>query len=1039
MLRPGLLLAWAVVAVAMLAALAPVVATTSTAPASRSSEASTPPAAPPNGTGASVARTFFVGNETSAPTDVVPGNGGLPYCVAYDALHDRLYVGNWATNFLTVLNASTRSVEGYIPVAVNGTEAVLVANDSLYVVGWNLVLVQVFNLTTEAPIANITTGAGPWAMAFNPQQGLVYVTMDSTNLLTAISDANHTVWRQQPVRASPQSVAYDPQSHEVFVGDDGNDVTVLNASTLAFVTNLTVGAAPWSMAYDAATGQVYVANQDDASFSVIDGSTNTVLGTYGLGTDPNGTAIDPTGAWVYIANGRADNITAIATSNFSDRRDLRLGAGPTGIAYDGATGELVTTNFETNNLSFVDPGTGRINATVVNGVTPTGLAYDPDDGLSYVEDSSGNYVVGLNVSTGAWTPRIPVPAGPSLLRYDPTHDSLWALSPPSGALVRIDPSSDTVVARYAVGYAGIGFAIDDRDGLAFVSFSSSSSVEEFSLANGSALGSWSFLDPTALTYCPATHLLYVLDGFASERITAVAPTSGTTLARAGTGLLASGIVCDPFGRDVYVTNAGSLNVTALDAVTLASAGAIAAPIDGTGADYDWRNAELAVSATFNLPTTGYASDPDALTLLGTVNRTSAGSVSVGAGANVVVYDASADGFLTANSLSGTLSRVAPGTPPPRLASVTVAPTARAIQSGATDPFNGSGVSDYGIPLLEGAQLLWTCVPSDLGTVTPPTERVVNFTAGPTAQNGSLVLTVHYGGQNASASAAIEVLPAPPSPLASVALSPASASLYVGSVLNLTASALLADGDPAPPTTGFVWSVSPATLGTLNTTSGTAVGFTGRAAGHGELFVTAFGPGAPVSTTANLTVTLAPSTTVARVVLALGSLGPITWGSSTPVVAYAYSLDGTNLTNVAAFDWSLVAPAAGSLQPNGTSVNYLAPARNATDVLSVSASFKGTSANASLTLTVIPVPAPIGPEPSHNAPSFWTQRVGPLPGWAWAALGGAAVIAAIAVVALRRRGPPAGAPEVADDETPPLEEGGGPSPSSDVELTDEGPA
>ena len=1010
-----------VAALAVLAALPPVAPPAAATPVRHSGASQlAPPLAPP-GSPATVTTTFFVGNETSTNGNVLPGDGLLPYCVAFDPAHDRLYVGNWGTNFVTVLNATTRAVESYFPVGVNGTEALLVANDSLYVVGWNLVLVQVFNLTTLSLVANVNAGSGPWAEAFNPQQGLVYVTMDSSNALEAISDANHSVVIDQPVRASPQSVAYDPASHEVFVGDDGDTVSVLNATTLAYVTNLTVGAAPWSMVYDPANGRVYVANQDNASFSVIDGQANALLGTYGLGAAPNATALDPTGSWLYIANGDGNNITAVNTSNLSDRRDLRLGAGPTGLAYDGALGELVTTNFETNNLTFLDPTTGRIDATVVNGVTPSGLAYDPSDGLAYVADGSGNSVVGLNTTSGAWTRRIAVPAGPALLRYDASTRDLWALSPPSAALVRIDPVNGTVLDRYSVEYGAVGLAIDAHDGLAFVSSTRSSTVAELTLGNGSTVGSLDFLDPTALTYCPSTGLLYVLDGFASERVSAVDPASGRTLARAGVGLIASGIVCDPFGRDIFVSNSGSANVTVLDAHTLAEAGAISVAIGGTGADYDWRNAELAISSTFNPPTSGHASDPDPLTLLGTVNRTSAGVVTVGAGADSVLFLPPADGFLVANALSGTLSLVAPGTPPPTLVSVTVTPTARAIQSGATDPFNGSTVSDYGIPLLEGLTLAWTCVPSSLGTVLPPDAPTVKFTAGATAQNGSLVLTVTYGTSTVTASAAIEVLPAPPSPLATVTVSPTNVSVYVGATAALTATARLLNGDPAPPSTGFVWSVSPASIGSLNVTTGTSVALTGRAPGTGQLLVTAFGNGAPVSATANVTITLSPGSSVALVVIAPGPRLNVTWGSSTAVHAFAYSLNGTNLSTMASFAWSLTAPPSGSLQPNGTGVNYLAPSRNATDVLSVSASYRGTESNASITIGVIAIP-PSSYIPPGPAPSPWTAPLGPLPAWEWLVIVLAAG-AVVGVLAWRRRGRRVVEAEVIEEPSPPSSEPG----------------
>ncbi len=1001
---------------------------------------------PGNGSAASVERTYFLRNESDAAGNVVPGDGGLPYCVAYDAATDRLYVGNWATNYLTVLNATSRAIVGYLPVGVNGTEGLLVANDSLYVVGWDLVLVQVYNLTTDTIVANIRVGSGPWALAFNPAQGLVYVTMDSSNSLVAISNRNYSVVGDQPVRSSPQAVGYDPTSHEVFVGDDGDTVTVLNGTTLAYVTNLTVGASPWSIAYDAWNQQLYVANQDGRSFSVVDGTNNSVLGTYGLGTLPNATTLDPTGHWVYFANGEANNVTAVNTSDLADRRSYAIGAGPTGLAFDAALGELVTTNFETDNLTFLDAASGGLAATVVNGVTPTGLAYDTSTMTLYVADASQNEVLPLNLSDGLWGSSIPVAPGPTGLSLDTGNATLWVLSPRSATVSRVDLATGQVADRFPVGFGADTMSADPAAGRFFVSFPAAGVVEEFDTSNGSLAASIPLTIPTTVSYCAATGLVYAVDGFGGNELTEIDPLDGAVVARAGVGILASTIVCDPYGSAVYAVNHGTGNVTVVNAHTLAPAGSLSIRLAGQGADYDPVDAELAVSIVANLPTSGTASLADPLELLGTVNRSAAGNVTVGAGAGSVLYLPGLDRFVVANALSGTLSLVATGTPPPTLVSVTVSPTQLALVAGTSDAFNVTARSDYGVPLLTGVTYLWNATPPGVGTITPTDTGRVLFLAGPTAANGTVGVLASYAGRELTATARVEVLPAPIPPLAGVTMSPTAANLTLGTTFDFRAVAFLAGGGPPSAPVTYVWAVAPATLGTFNTTGGPLVAFTGRSVGTGTLSVTAYGSGPAVVAEATVDVALdAAQSLQAVTVVPRGPLAVI-WGESVELTAIATAADGTNLSNVTQFTWHLAAPAGGSLHPAGAWATYLAPSTNLSDLVVVTASYLGRSANASVSIAVSLGALPPRENGTGSSVPWWETPVGPVPVWALAAALAVAIAGIVAAARRRgRRGPrdadaakygPGAAPAEALGEEGPEGEAGSSGPSVEPTAPEE---
>src|SRR5713226_1961056 len=98
-------------------------------------------------------------------------------------------------------------------------------------------------------------------------------------------------------------------------------VSVANADSV--IANIPVGSGPGGIAFDAANGNLYVANNHDNTVSVISGQTNTVIGI-----------------------------------------PIPVGNGPFGIAFDSANGNLYVTNFK-------DTNNGGNTVSVISGQTNT--------------------------------------------------------------------------------------------------------------------------------------------------------------------------------------------------------------------------------------------------------------------------------------------------------------------------------------------------------------------------------------------------------------------------------------------------------------------------------------------------------------------------------------------------------------------------------------------------------------------------------------------------------------------------------------------
>ena len=70
--------------------------------------------------------------------------------------------------------------------------------------------VSVINPKTNAVVATIPVGNGPYGVAINPTNGLVYVANAGSNTVSVINPATNTVVATIPVGNGPSGVAINP-------------------------------------------------------------------------------------------------------------------------------------------------------------------------------------------------------------------------------------------------------------------------------------------------------------------------------------------------------------------------------------------------------------------------------------------------------------------------------------------------------------------------------------------------------------------------------------------------------------------------------------------------------------------------------------------------------------------------------------------------------------------------------------------------------------------------------------------------------------
>jgi DNA-binding beta-propeller fold protein YncE len=143
----------------------------------------------------------------------------------------------------------------------------------------------------------------------------------------------------------------DGQTHRVFVGGAGV-VTVLDATSGAFLRTVSVPGDSTHMAVDTATGQVFATGAN--GLSVLDGRSGRVVGMLAAGGAASAVAVDARRGRVFVAHtGTVDNdgtpagtgsVSILDAHSGSVLREIAVGVAPVAVAVDDETGQAVVVN-----------------------------------------------------------------------------------------------------------------------------------------------------------------------------------------------------------------------------------------------------------------------------------------------------------------------------------------------------------------------------------------------------------------------------------------------------------------------------------------------------------------------------------------------------------------------------------------------------------------------------------------------------------------------------------------------------------------------
>jgi len=226
------------------------------------------------------------------------------------------------------------------------------------------------------------------------------------------------------------AVCAEAQNYFVFVSNErSGDVTVIDGTTDSVIGTFAVGKRPRGIHAAPDGRRVFVtlsgspriapgvdenrapADKRADGLGVIDPATRKLIDRWHVGSDPEQFAISKDGKFAFIANEDDASASIIDLDSGQSRGRIKVSEEPEGVGVNPASGEVYVTCEEKGEVFAIDPEQQRVIATMETGGRPRSVAFSSDGTRAYVACENGGYVAVIDAKSHKVLSKIQLPTG----------------------------------------------------------------------------------------------------------------------------------------------------------------------------------------------------------------------------------------------------------------------------------------------------------------------------------------------------------------------------------------------------------------------------------------------------------------------------------------------------------------------------------------------------------------------------------------------------------------------------------------------------
>jgi YVTN family beta-propeller protein len=310
------------------------------------------------------------------------------------------YIVNGEDATVTVLKLSTNEVSATIPLMTTGSDMIMwphhisshqnhlaigvpgmdlsAGHSGLNTAGMNGKLV-VIDAMNGSIVKNINLPLMNHNSIYSPSGNEIWVPqMDEMNSKVLVYDATtNALLNTINVGMMAAELTFSSDGTKAYVANgDDDSITVINASTKAIITTITVGDNPVG-AWTGSNNKMYVDNEDGQTISVIDVATNSVDETITLGFMPGIASYNGPKNELWVSDPMAGKVHYwtwdTGMNMWMHGSSFNTGAGAHAIAFTNDGNTAYVTNQTANTVSVVNTVNHNVIKTISVGKKPNGI------------------------------------------------------------------------------------------------------------------------------------------------------------------------------------------------------------------------------------------------------------------------------------------------------------------------------------------------------------------------------------------------------------------------------------------------------------------------------------------------------------------------------------------------------------------------------------------------------------------------------------------------------------------------------------------
>src|SRR5437667_2538827 len=222
----------------------------------------------------------------------------------------------------------------------------------------------------------------------------------------------------------------EPPSYLVFVSNErSGDVTVIDGATDSVVGTFPVGKRPRGIHATPDGKRLFVtlsgsprmapgldenrapADKGADGLGVIDPASRKLIDRWHVGSDPEQFAISKDGKFAFIANEDDASASIVDLGSGQSRGKVKVSDEPEGVGVNPANGEVYVTCEEKGEVFAIDPDAQRVIAKIDTGGRPRSVAFLPDGSRAYVPCENVGYVAVIDAKSHKLLSKIQLPTG----------------------------------------------------------------------------------------------------------------------------------------------------------------------------------------------------------------------------------------------------------------------------------------------------------------------------------------------------------------------------------------------------------------------------------------------------------------------------------------------------------------------------------------------------------------------------------------------------------------------------------------------------